>query len=227
MALMSIGERIKARRLELDFSQTALASAVGVTRNAVSNWELGKNEPSSAMVRLVADKLGVTVEWLAYGSAPRPPALEDSGGPYKPPSNSPLAQLILDENQYFYQFGSDAVEEAGYKRGDIAIMDCSPKIVTAVRSGDIVVARINGETELAQARTVERQFVAPRMLVTNRTRASINAQPLTAMEDAFVTGLIVSPPLHRDLNRPSPQRAADMGAKDPERSKPAMPPPAE
>ena len=41
---MSVGERIKRRRIELNLTQTQLAQKVGVYRPTVSKWERGAAE---------------------------------------------------------------------------------------------------------------------------------------------------------------------------------------
>ena len=42
---MSIGSRIKERRLELGLTQEALANMIGVTKGAVANYENGVSTP--------------------------------------------------------------------------------------------------------------------------------------------------------------------------------------
>jgi transcriptional regulator with XRE-family HTH domain len=51
--------------------QTELAGIVGVTPGAWSAWELGRNQPDLATVELLADALGVSPEWLAWGRGER------------------------------------------------------------------------------------------------------------------------------------------------------------
>lgn len=61
--------------------QNELAAVVGVTPGAWSAWEGGRNEPDLETVALLADALGVTPEWLAWGRGERyaaPPPAEDA-----------------------------------------------------------------------------------------------------------------------------------------------------
>lgn len=53
----------KAKRL----TQSEVARHVGISRNAVSLWESGDNEPASARLREVATLYGVDYDWLATG----------------------------------------------------------------------------------------------------------------------------------------------------------------
>ena len=68
---MSIGQRIKQARLahKPKMTQQQLADAVDVSRPAVTQWETGENKmlDGDNLVR-VAQALGVTTEWLLYGT---------------------------------------------------------------------------------------------------------------------------------------------------------------
>jgi transcriptional regulator with XRE-family HTH domain len=56
----------KARRL----SQAEFAAAVGVTVSAVSLWESGKASPSLKRLKVIVDRLGLTMARF-YGRVPR------------------------------------------------------------------------------------------------------------------------------------------------------------
>lgn len=65
---MNAQERIRLARRHAGLSQSALASAVGVQRSAVSHWEAAQGKsPSMANLRRVAMVTGVQFEWLATG----------------------------------------------------------------------------------------------------------------------------------------------------------------
>ena len=66
--LVTLAERIAARRKELGLRQEDLADAAGVSKAAVSQWETGQTKD----VKLehlfkIADKLKVQARWLALG----------------------------------------------------------------------------------------------------------------------------------------------------------------
>lgn len=67
---MSVGERITELRKTQDLSQTALAKAMDVSRQAVSKWENDLAVPDSAKLILLAEVLGTEVEYLATGRHP-------------------------------------------------------------------------------------------------------------------------------------------------------------
>jgi transcriptional regulator with XRE-family HTH domain len=58
------GERIRARRKELELSQDTVAEAVGVSAGAVSQWELGLVDVLGRNLVKLAATLDTTPEWL-------------------------------------------------------------------------------------------------------------------------------------------------------------------
>lgn len=67
--LMSIGQRIRKRRQELNLTQQDLADALGLTPQHISLIEQDKRIPSLLALVKLAEELGVTVEYLAIGKA--------------------------------------------------------------------------------------------------------------------------------------------------------------
>ena len=61
---MSLGERIASYRKKAGYSQEGLAEQLGVSRQAVSNWETGRSVPDADLLVQLADCLGVPVEEL-------------------------------------------------------------------------------------------------------------------------------------------------------------------
>lgn len=57
-------KNLRKLREEAHVSQAALARALGVAQNTVSNWENGNRDPSNEALMRVADFFGVTVDYL-------------------------------------------------------------------------------------------------------------------------------------------------------------------
>jgi transcriptional regulator with XRE-family HTH domain len=68
-------ERMKRARLFLGLDQTQMARAIGKSRNTVSAWERGVNEPSVTDVAMWAAVTGRTIDWIVWGDV-RPERLE-------------------------------------------------------------------------------------------------------------------------------------------------------
>ena len=61
---MSIGENIRALRLQKGLTQEQVAQTLGVTYQAVSKWETGANTPDIALLPALAELFGVTIDAL-------------------------------------------------------------------------------------------------------------------------------------------------------------------
>ncbi len=75
---MSIGERITELRKQQNLSQGQLASALGISRQAVSKWENGITVPDALNMIHLAEILDTDIEYLSTGRrnfARRPPVV--------------------------------------------------------------------------------------------------------------------------------------------------------
>src|ERR1700704_2514 len=69
-----MGQRIREIRRERGWTQDQLASAVGVSRSAVAQWETGRAGQVTTNLTRIAEVLEVGGEYLMYGDDNRPPA---------------------------------------------------------------------------------------------------------------------------------------------------------
>jgi transcriptional regulator with XRE-family HTH domain len=59
------GGRVRQKRQSFGMDQTSFAAFVGVlANNTISRWEAGANLPRAKRLVLVADRLGVSIDWL-------------------------------------------------------------------------------------------------------------------------------------------------------------------
>ena len=82
---MKLSEKILYYRKKAGLSQEELAGRVGVSRQAVSKWELGDAAPEVDKLRALAREFGITVDELLSEEAPREPEQAP------PPQHSPTA----------------------------------------------------------------------------------------------------------------------------------------
>lgn len=61
---MLLGEKIRNARVEAGLTQEELAEMIMVSRAAVAKWEGGRGLPDVANLKVIADALGVTVDYL-------------------------------------------------------------------------------------------------------------------------------------------------------------------
>jgi transcriptional regulator with XRE-family HTH domain len=99
---MTVGDRIRARRLKLGLSQRELACE-GVTYAYISRLEANARTPSVRALRKLAAKLDVSVHWLETGE--QDPAEElarlvlDHRGRALPAQAARLARAVLRERR--------------------------------------------------------------------------------------------------------------------------------
>ena len=62
--MYTLGETIAALRKKKGLTQEALASVIGVSPQSISKWETGSNMPDIALLPVLADIFGVTIDHL-------------------------------------------------------------------------------------------------------------------------------------------------------------------
>lgn len=63
-----MNERIKQLRKTLGFTQQEFAERIGVKRNTIAQYEIGRNEPIDSVVNLICKEYSVNPDWLRNGS---------------------------------------------------------------------------------------------------------------------------------------------------------------
>ena len=61
-------DRIKKLRKSLDMTQQEFADRIGVKRNTIGQYEIGRNEPIDTVINLICREFGVSEEWLRTGN---------------------------------------------------------------------------------------------------------------------------------------------------------------
>lgn len=63
----AIGARLKESRKSAKLTQEAVAKELGVNRQAVSNWETGRETPRAEAWFLLGQLYGVSLDYIVYG----------------------------------------------------------------------------------------------------------------------------------------------------------------
>lgn len=61
-------ERIKRLRKTLNLTQQEFAERIGVKRNTVGQYEIGRNDPTDTVITLICKEYGVNEAWLRHGT---------------------------------------------------------------------------------------------------------------------------------------------------------------
>ena len=62
-----MSERLKKLRKALDLTQQEFADRLGIKRNTVAQYEIGRNEPIDAVIISICREFNVNEEWLRTG----------------------------------------------------------------------------------------------------------------------------------------------------------------
>lgn len=68
----TIGQRLRALRVQRGLSQEEVAKATGITRGNISNYELDRFKPSTESIVRLASFFNVSVDWLLTGKGNSP-----------------------------------------------------------------------------------------------------------------------------------------------------------
>lgn len=64
---MTLGERIRKLRRELDLTQSEFAGRIGTTANVMTNYEKGRRNPSKSVINNICKTFDVSEAWLRTG----------------------------------------------------------------------------------------------------------------------------------------------------------------
>ena len=65
-----MNERLKELRKALGFTQQEMADKLGIKRNTIAQYEIGRNPPTDTVVTLICREFDVNEEWLRTGAGP-------------------------------------------------------------------------------------------------------------------------------------------------------------
>ncbi|HHT5345806.1 TPA: helix-turn-helix domain-containing protein [Raoultella planticola] len=94
MKNLSIGERIRARRKDLNYTQRTLAKALKISHVSVSQWERDDSEPTGKNLFALSKILKCSPTWILFGDdEPAPDSL--------PAMESPLDERHVELIELF------------------------------------------------------------------------------------------------------------------------------
>lgn len=162
----NIGLRIRRLREQLGLSQNQLAKLTGIPRGLISQWEIGKQEPSAKHLPKLAKALGIPIDALLLGgnlepldghiTLRLPIVIRVRAGEAVPPStlDGETIEVTLDMAQK-----ADAVVEV---KGDSMLPELHEGDLCGVRwqdyasHGQFVVAQIDDFDDLTIKRFVDK-----------------------------------------------------------------------
>lgn len=95
--------RIKELRKKLGLTQEEFAKKIGLARNSIANYEIGRREPTNAIITSICREFGVNEVWLRTGEG----GLEN------------MFVQMLDDDEYSLNLGKLTKEENQFVRNAI------------------------------------------------------------------------------------------------------------
>ena len=89
----SVQERLKTIRKHMNLTQRQFAELIGVTRDVIASWEIGRVLPSEAILRLICRECAVSYAWLKHGEGGMTERRKDA--------NAEKVMRILDGDNVF------------------------------------------------------------------------------------------------------------------------------
>ena len=83
-----MNERIRKLRKALDLTQQEFAERIGVKRNTIANYEIGRNEPIDSVLALICREFHASETWLRTGE----------GEMFSPASTDALDALVEEKH---------------------------------------------------------------------------------------------------------------------------------
>ena len=67
----TIADRIKQIRKAENMTQEQFAEKIGCSRGALANYEIGRNEPLTAVIKSICREFNISEAWLRNGEEPK------------------------------------------------------------------------------------------------------------------------------------------------------------
>lgn len=128
-------ERIKIIRKELGLTQEEFAKRIGLVRSSVAKYEIGRREPTNAIILSICKEFNIREEWLRTGQGEmfKENPLKDEVGYYieellEDYEDNPLYDVILTMMKTYAE-----LDEKSKK----VIRDCSKKLLDNLKAQEI------------------------------------------------------------------------------------------
>ena len=197
---LSPGEMLKQLRLSYrgkgkrGLTQKELAAMAGVANpETVSKIERGAQSMTPGQVIVFAEIFNVLPATFVKDmpGIGRGRGFSEEAEPFMPDAESFESRIPLKDAQSWYRIRDSRLDEIGIMPGDTVVIDIGKSAMTGVTIGDVVIANLYS-ADGKSAETIVRQWIPPRLLVTNSR--SRNLPPLNLEQDnVSLLGIVVWP----------------------------------
>lgn len=158
--------RIKELREAAGLSAEQLAKAIGTTQPTVTRLENGARQLTEHWMRKLAKALGCQPgDLLATATVAE---FQNDVEPFFPEAMQELAAPLKARNLSYFRVKTEAVSLAGAPAGSVRLVDLSDEAIAARKTGDLLIVKVSDGVDRKRTFRLIRQYVAPRILTTNR-----------------------------------------------------------
>jgi len=160
MTNTTLGKKIKLARTNKELTQQELAACVGVTKQAITNYETGKRKPKQGTLLKIARVLAVSLDYLFNTQSGTPEALQELNNiSNKIDKNDMKTKLVPIFSAAGAGRGHITQDNAIYKMptfaGDYGVIVQGDSMAPRINTGAIVFVReVNGFEELKRGEVV-------------------------------------------------------------------------
>lgn len=184
---MTIAERIKKARGARDLTQRDLAEAVGVSPQAVQQWEKGGTSPRGTRLEKLGAALGVSPQWITHGTGDGP---REEGVIVEPVQVPPLSRIpIVGTTQagpdahwlelgYPAGWGDEYVDMPSYDPNSYALRVKGTSMGSRIREGDAIVVSPNSQPQPGEevvVRTIDGQVMVKELAFFRRGEIGLDS----------------------------------------------------
>lgn len=187
-----VTHRIRELREARGLSQARLATAIGRTKSVISRIEDGTTRLDLDVATNIAKELGISLAEMLnieQSDPGRVTGFSEDLSPFSPPADDWRAPLQRD-SRYLHTVESDVLDAMGIAKGDVVVVDISAEAVRGIQPLQVAQVRWHPVEDFARPLTLLRQFVPPRLLITNSQAANQRMIDLIS-DDAHIVGVVV------------------------------------
>lgn len=136
---MNIGERIRELREILGLTQKEFGEKIGKSRNAVTNWEIGRRNIDETTIKLISKTFGISEKWLKTGEG----SIFESNAKIIETETIPVVSRAgagfpesVQEWDILYEI---PVPKGSYKKGAFGVEVKGDSMMPTLEEGDIVI----------------------------------------------------------------------------------------
>ena len=146
--------RLEESLIKTGITPAELSRLSGVDEGTISNYRKGKYEPKPKKLKLIADALNVSFEWLA-GNGISTESAQSAPEKHKKSAVFSTTNILNDISDFELTFSGDSMINARIFDGDTVYIHCQP----AVENGDIAAVLIDDKITLKKVYKTATKFI--------------------------------------------------------------------